>query len=107
MSKPFIFRRPDESEDDAEKRLKQEAAETEEVRPELVGAPSNFAELQALAQEAHPVVLGSDERITFKHGDLVGEWARSEMIDGTGPQPGYYFRWVEPGPAVAHFTNQA
>jgi len=49
MSKPFIFRRPDESEEDAERRLAQETAEAEqasqaesedadaddEIRPEL------------------------------------------------------------------------
>ncbi len=118
MPKPFIFRRPGESEDDAERRLRQETAEAEgpsqpvsaddeEIRPELTGAPSVYAELQALAQAAHPVVLASEERIAFKHGDLVGEWTRGEAIDGTGPTLGYYYHWVEPGPAVAHFTNQA
>jgi hypothetical protein len=117
MSKPFIFRGPDESEEDAERRLAQETAEAEqasqaesedaddEIRPELIGAPSKWAELQALAQDAHPVVAADKDRIVFKHGDLVGEWVRGEMITGTGPTPGYYYNWVEPGPAVAHFTG--
>lgn len=119
MSKPFIFRRPDESEEDAERRLAQETAEAEqasqaesedadaddEILPELIGAPSKWAELQALAQDAHPVVAADKDRIVFKHGDLVGEWVRGEMITGTGPTPGYYYNWVEPGPAVAHFTG--
>ncbi len=117
MSKPFIFRRPDESKEDAELRLAQETAEAEqasqaesegaddEIRPELIGAPSKWAELQALAQDAHPIVAADKDRIVFKHGDLVGEWVRGEMITGTGPTPGYYYNWVEPGPAVAHFTG--
>jgi hypothetical protein len=115
MSKPFIFRRPGESEDDAERRLAQEAAEAaqawqdkdadDEIRPELIGAPSKWAELQALAQDAHPIVAADEDRIVFKHGDLVGEWVRGEVITGTGPTPGYYYNWVEPGPTVAHFTG--
>ncbi|HEX4838674.1 MAG TPA: hypothetical protein VFV03_09155 [Solirubrobacteraceae bacterium] len=117
MSKPFIFRRPDESEEDAARRLAQESAEAEqasqaeyedandEIRPELIGAPFRWAELQALAQDAHPVVTADENRIIFKHGDLVGEWVRGEMITGTGPTPGYYYNWVEPGPTVAHFTG--
>lgn len=118
MSKPFIFRRPGESEEDAEQRLAQEAAETEqvsqaagddtddEIRPELVGAPSKWTELQALAQDAYPTVAADQDRIAFKHGDLVGEWARGEMITGTGPKPGCYYNWVEPGPTVARFINR-
>jgi hypothetical protein len=116
MSKPFIFRQPGESEEDAERRLAQEAADAEqaplaesegtddEIRPELIGAPSKWAELQALAQDAHRIVAAGEDRIVFKHGDLVGEWVRGEMITGTGPTPGYYYNWVDPGPAIAHFT---
>jgi hypothetical protein len=114
MSKPFIFRRPGESEEDAERRLAQEAAEAApqgedaadaEIRPELTGAPAKWAELQSLAQEAHPIVTGEEGTIVFKHGDLVGEWVRGDMIDGTGPTPGYYYNWVEPGPTVVRFTG--
>jgi hypothetical protein len=108
------FRPPDESQDEFQERFQHEAAEADqvadavqgdddEIRPELTGAPSKYAELQALAQEAHRAVLASEERIVFKHGDVVGEWKRGEMIDGTGPIPGYQYRWK--GEAVAYFPG--
>lgn len=113
-SLPPPFRRPDESQDAFQGRFEQEAAKADqiadsargnddEIRPELSGAPSKYAELQALAQEAHPTVLASDERIVFKHGNVVGKWKRAEIIDGTGPIPGYQYRWN--GEAVAYFQG--
>ena len=107
------FRRPDESQGEFQERFQQQAAEADqvadsqgnddEIRPELSGAPSKYAQLQTLAQEAHPTILASDERIVFKHGDVVGEWKRAEIIDGTGPIPGYQYCWN--GETVAYFRG--
>ncbi len=106
-------RRPDESQDAFQGRFEQEAAKADQIADSAQGSvrdppraewrASKYAELQALAQEAHPTVLASDERIVFKHGNVVGKWKRAEIIDGTGPIPGYQYRWN--GEAVAYFQG--
>jgi hypothetical protein len=77
--------------------------ENDEIRAELMGAPRQFRALQQLAQEAHETISSSEDTIVFKHGDLVGEWVRTQPADGTGPKPTYYYEFRLP--AVARFVT--
>ena len=60
------------------------------VPPQLVGAPREHNELQAIAQEAQQPVPAKQETIVFSHRGVLGEWRRNvdSALQAT------HFTWV-------------
>ncbi|MGO9488248.1 MAG: hypothetical protein ACLQBB_04370 [Solirubrobacteraceae bacterium] len=66
------------------------------IRPELLGAPVEYRELQEQTQAENETVRSDQREIGAHLGDQLVRWIRAEVVDGTGPMLSVYFRWAGP-----------
>ncbi len=64
-----------------------------EIQPRLIGAPREYNELQALAQQANMSVPAPQTTVVFELRDVVGEWQRDPTAP-SAPEGACPYQWM-------------